>query len=117
MDENGRILPECFVDYEAVERFFRSPRAFIAFLYVRKEDEAAIKQEIYQDYLESRSIQDLRRMGNRYCVNYCGKFLIKAPFEIRLKVARRMLAERLSGRSPSLAKALFLQPADLQFLV
>jgi hypothetical protein len=117
MDENGRILPECFVDYEAVERFFRSPRAFIAFLYVRKEDEAAIKQEIYQDYLESRSIQDLRRMGNRYCVNYCGKSLIKAPFEIRLKVARRMLAERLSGRSPSLAKALFLQPADLQFLV
>ena len=117
MDENGRILPECFVDYGAVERFFRSPRAFIAFLYVRKEDEAAIKQEIYQDYLESRSIQDLRRMGNRYCVNYCGKSLIKAPFEIRLKVARRMLAERLSGRSPSLAKALFLQPADLQFLV
>ena len=46
-DEDGRLLPESFVDYEAVERFFRSPRAFIAFLYVRKEDEAAIKQEIY----------------------------------------------------------------------
>ena len=35
IDEQGRILPETFVDYEAVERFFKSPRAFIAFLYVR----------------------------------------------------------------------------------
>ena len=117
MDENGRILPECFVDYGAVERFFRSPRAFIAFLYVRKEDEAAIKQEIYQDYLESRSIQELRKTGNKYSVNYCGKTLVNAPFEVRLKVAGRMLAEHLSGRNASLAKSLFLQPDDLKFLV
>lgn len=117
MDGDGRILPECFVDYEAVEHFFRSPRTFIAFLYVRKEDEAAMKQEIYQDYLESRSIQELRKTGNRYSVNYCGKTLVNAPFGIRLKVAGRILAEHLSGRSPSLAKALFLQPDDLKFLV
>lgn len=117
MDEDGRILPECFVEYEAVERFFRSPRAFIAFLYVRKEDEAAIKQEIYQDYLESRSIQELRKVGNRYSVNNCGKTLINAPLKIRLKVAARMLSERLSGRSASLAKALFLKVEDLKFLV
>ena len=117
MDENGRILPECFVEYEAVERFFRSPRAFIAFLYVRKEDESALKQEIYQDYLESRSIQELRKAGNRYSVNYCGKTLVNAPFEIRLKAAARLLSERLSGRTASLAKALFLKMEDLKFLV
>lgn len=117
MDENGRILPECFVEYETVERFFRSPRAFIAFLYVRKEDEAAQKQEIYQDYLESRSIQELRKAGNRYSISYCGKTLVNAPFEIRLKVAARMLSERLSGRTASLAKALFLKIEDLKFLV
>ena len=90
---------------------------FIAFLYVRKEDEAAIKQEIYQDYLESRSIQELRKTGSKYSVNYCGKTLVNAPFEVRLKVAGRMLAEHLSGRNASLAKALFLQPDDLKFLV
>ena len=117
IDEDGRILPETFVDYEGVERFFRSPRAFIAFLYVRKEDEAAIKQEIYLDYLESRSIQELRRTGNRYSINYCGKTLGKAPFEIRLKVAVRMLREGLSSKNASLAKALFLKPEDLKLLV
>ena len=117
IDEDGRILPECFVDYEAVERFFRSARTFIAFLYVRKEDEAAIKQEIYRDYLESRSIQELRRIGNRYSVNYCGRTLGKAPFEIRLKVAVRMFREGLSGKNASLAKALFLKPDDLRLLI
>lgn len=117
IDEDGRILPECFVDYEAVERFFRSPRTFIAFLYVRKEDEAALKQEIYHEYLESRSIQELRKTGNKYSVNYCGKTLVNAPLEIRLKVAGRMLQEGLSGKSASLAKALYLEPDDLRLLV
>lgn len=117
IDEDGRILPECFVDFGAVERFFRSARTFIAFLYVRKEDEAAIKQEIYSDYLESRGIQELRKTGNRFSVNYCGKTLINAPFEIRLKVAGRMLREGLAGKSVSFAKALFLKPEDLRLLV
>lgn len=117
IDGDGRILPECFVDYEAVERFFRGPRTFIAFLYVRKEDEAAIKQEIYQDYLKSRTLQELRKTGNRYSVNYCGKKLAHAPFEIRLKVAGRMIREGISGKSVSLAKALHLQPDDLRLLV
>ena len=117
IDGDGRILPECFVDYEAVEHFFRSARAFIAFLYVRKEDEAAIKQEIFNDYLESRSIQELRKIGNRYSVNYCGKKLVHAPFVIRLKVAGRMLREGLSGKNVSFAKALSLLPDDLRLLV
>ena len=117
IDENGRILPETFVDYQAVERFFRSARAFIAFLYVRKEDEAAMKQEIYRDYLESRTIQELRKTGNKYSVNYCGKGLVNAPFEIRLKVAVRMLQEGLAGKNASLAKALFLKPDDFRFLL
>lgn len=117
IDGNGRVLPECFVDYEAVERFFRSARTFIAFLYVRKEDEAAIKQEIYHDYLESRTLQELRKIGNRFSVNYCGKNLVHAPFAIRLKVAGRMLREGLSGKNASLAKALYLQPDDLRLLL
>jgi len=116
-DGSGRILPESFVDYDAVEQYFRSPRTFIAFLYVRKEDEAALKQEIHQSYLESRTIQDLRRLGNRYCVNYSGRSLVNASLPLRLKVAVRMLREGLSGKTPSLAKALYLQPDDLRFLV
>lgn len=116
-DADGRILPESFIDYQYVENLFRSVRAFIAFQYVRKEDEAAMKQEIHHRYLESRTIQDLRRTGNRLSLNLCGRTLKNAPLQIRLKVAVRMLRDRQSGRSPTLAKALFLQPDDLRLLV
>ena len=116
-DASGRILPESFIVYETVEQFFGSVRAYIAFLYVRKEDEAAMKQQIHSRYLEMRTIQDLRRLGNQYCVNACGRTLSGASLEIRLKVATRMLREGLAGRTPSLAKALLLKPDDLRFLV
>ena len=116
-DADGRILPESFIDYEFVEELFRSVRAFIAFQYVRKEDEAAMKQEIHRHYLESRTIQDLRRIGNRHSKSFCGRSLAKASLQIRLKVATRMLRKGQSGRSPTLAKALYLQPDDLKLLV
>ena len=64
-----------------------------------------------------RVADELRRIGNRYSVNYCGRTLGKAPFEIRLKVAVRMFREGLSGKNASLAKALFLKPDDLRLLI
>ena len=116
-DYEGKILPESFIDYEAVEQLFRSVFTFIAFMHIRKDDETRMKQQIHKRYLESRSIQDLRRMGNQICVDVCGRKLSKAPFQARLDVAARMLRRGLSGRTASLAKALLLKPEDLQWLV
>ena len=116
VDAEGRILPECFIDYGYVEQLFRTVRTFIAFLYVRREDEVAMKQEIHRSYLESRSIQDLRRIGNEYCVNACGKTLVKVDIRIRLAIAAKMIRDGIAGRSPSLAKALLLKPEDLKLL-
>lgn len=117
IDVTGRILPESFIDKRYVEHLFVSVRAFIAFQYVRKEDEARMKLEIHQSYYEQRRIQELRIIGNRYSKNYCGHVLRGAPIDIRLKVAHRMLNERISGKSASLAKALFLKPDDLRWLL
>jgi len=116
-DADGRILPESFIDYGAVEQFFRSARTFIAFQYVRKEDETRMKQEIHRRYLESRSIQDLRRLGNQICRGLCGKSLAKTTFEIRLQVAGQMIRRGFASRTASLAKALLLKPDDLRLLV
>ena len=91
IDGKGRIMAESFIDTAAVEHLFVSVRAFIAFQYVRKEDEAAMKMEINHNYMEQRTIQDLRRIGNRYSVAICGRRLASASLEIRLKVAGRML--------------------------
>ena len=118
VDTYGRIQPDSFIDYVSVEQqLFISVRSFIAFLYVRREDEAALKQEIHRNYLESRSIQDLRRIGNEYCVQICGKTLVKADVRVRLVIAAKMIREGIAGRSASLAKALLLKPADLTLLI
>lgn len=117
VDAGGRILPECYIDYVYVEQLFKSVRTFIAFLYVRREDETAMKQEVHRNYLESRSIQDLRRIGNEYCASVCGKTLVKVDVRIRLAIAARMIRDGIAGRSASLAKALLLKPDDLKILV
>ena len=116
-DYDGRILPESFIDYESVEQFFRSVFTYIAFMHIKKDDEARLKQQIHSRYLESRSIQDLRRLGNEICVRRCGRKLSKASFKTRLDVAVEMLRRGLSGRSASLAKALILKLQDLELLV
>ena len=116
-DYDGKILPESFIDYEAVEQFFRSVFTYIAFMHIKKDDEARLKQQIHSRYLESRSIQDLRRLGNEICVRRCGRKLSKASFKTRLDVAVEMLRRGFSGRSASLAKALILKPQDLELLV
>lgn len=117
IDTQDRILPESFIDYEYVEELFRTVRTFIAFLYVRREDEAALKQDIHHNYLESRSIQDLRRIGNEFCTGLCGRTLVKVDIRIRLAIAAKMIRDGISGPSPSLAKALLLRPDDLNLLV
>lgn len=117
VDSGGRILPESFIDYGFVEQLFRTVRTFIAFLYVRREDEAALKQQIHQDYLEARSIQELRKIGNEYCKGVCGKTLVKVDIRIRLAIAARMIGDGIAGRSASLAKALLLRPDDLRLLI
>ncbi|MBR1405755.1 MAG: hypothetical protein IJ578_02325 [Bacteroidales bacterium] len=116
-NERGMILPECFIDYEYVESLFGTIRTWLAFLYVRKEDEARIRQQVEHRYLEHRSILDLRRQGNLYCQNLCKRSLAKAPIEMRLRTAVRMIQDGLSGKNASLAKALYLEPEDLQRLL
>ena len=116
-DYDGKILPESFIDYEAVEQLFRSVFTFIAFMHIRKDDEARLKQQIHKHYLESRSIQDLRRIGNEICVKMFGRKLSKVSLQARLDVAVQMIRRGISGRSASLAKALLLKPEDLQLLV
>lgn len=117
IDNNGSITPASFVDYRQVEAIFITVRAFIAFLFVRKEDEEAMKRETGRCYLEYRKMEDLRQTGNRLSQNYCKHNLLTAPLEIRIKVASRMIRERLAVKSESLAKALFLKKEDLDRLI
>lgn len=113
IDVYGSIIPDSFVDYQHVERLFVSARAFIAFLFVRREDEEEMKKETNRVYLEYRKMEELREAGNILSLRYCSRSLRGAPMEIRLKVASRMIKRGMAGKSESLAKALYLKKEDL----
>ncbi len=117
IDDDGLILPSSYIDVDEVERLFGSVRAFLAFLHVRKDDEQRLKQSFASNYIEQRSIQDMRERANRQAHQKYGRALKNLPFEARIIIASSMLKSRTATRSESLAKALFLKKEDLDRLL
>ncbi|MBR5041807.1 MAG: hypothetical protein IKX67_01065 [Bacteroidales bacterium] len=116
-DEYGMLVPGSFMDVKTVEKLFGSPRAFLAFLYVRREDEQLMKQQFHSQYLDNRRIQDWRERGNSLCNSYFGKSLRAVDISSRLKVAAKMLKSRDGFKCESFAKALYLKKEDLDLLL
>lgn len=116
-DNYGMLIPGSFMDVKTVENLFGSPRAFLAFLYVRREDEQIMKQQFHSNYLENRRIQDWREKGNKLCNSYFGKSLRAVDIRSRLKVAAKMLKSRDGFKGESFAKALYLKKEDLDWLL
>lgn len=114
---DGMLLPSSFVDYRHVEQLFGTPRAFLAFLFVRKEDEQHMKQEFSSRYIRERSIQEMRDRGNSLCNSNFGKSLRAVPFESRLKIAASMLKEGSGSKTEGFAKALYLKREDIEMLL
>lgn len=117
VDEYGMLIPRFFVDAQHVENLFITPRAFLAFLYVRKEDEQMMKQQLHVRYLEDRNMEELRKQGNKLSNNYFGKSLPKVDVNSRLKVAAKLLRDGLGSKSEGFAKAMYLTVDDLRTLL
>lgn len=113
VDDRGLILPSSYVDYHHVEQLFVTPRAFLAFLYVRKEDEQHMKLQFNKRYLDNRSIDDLRKKAKARCSIKFGKALKYASVVERLNIASEMIRANEASKSESLAKAVFLSKDDL----
>lgn len=117
IDKDGLILPASYIDAGNVERLFGSVRAFLAFLHIRKDDEQKLKQNFASNYIEQRSITDLRELANRQSHHKYGMALRELSFESRISIASDLLRLRTATRSESLAKALFLKREDLDRLL
>lgn len=116
-DRDGMLLPECFVDYEHVENLFVTPRAYIAFMFVKKEDEHQMQMQFSTRYILERSLQDIRSRGDSLCNSYFGRSLRTASFEQRLKVAAKIIREGSAVKGEGLVKALYLKSDDLKLLL
>jgi hypothetical protein len=117
IDNNGLILPSSYIDVDNVERLFGSVRAFLAFLHIKKDNEQILKQSFSSNYIEQRSIQDIRERANRLAHQKFGMALRNLPFESRLQIAAGMIKAGTASRSESLAKAVSLKREDLDRLL
>ena len=102
LDEHGMLIPRYFIDIQHVESLFVTPRAFLAFLYVRKEDEQYMKQQLFVHYRESRNMEEIRKRGNKLSNSYFGRSLPKVDLRCRLQVAAKMLKEGFGSKRRSL---------------
>ena len=117
IDNDGLILPSSYIDAEKVERLFGSVRAFLAFLFVRKEDEIHMKQQFNKNYLEQRRIEDMRQHANGLSHDRYGHGLKVLSLEQRLDIGDSMLKKGVATKSESFAKALYLKKEDLDRLL
>lgn len=113
VDERGLLLPASYVDYHHVEQLFGTPRAFIAFLYVRKEDEQQMKLKFNARYLDNRSLLDIRGKADKLGRKLYGKALSRLDISERVKLASFMIKTGEGSVSESFAKALYLKKEDL----
>jgi hypothetical protein len=116
IDANGMISPGSYIDVKMVENIFISPRAFLAFLYIKKDEEIAIKQTFFARQIETRSLQNLREIANNLSKEKFNKTCKFLNYTEKLHIAACMLNQAFTGKTPSLAKAVFLDPEDLKLI-
>ena len=94
-NDEGLILPHCYVDWKRVERLFQSPKVFIAFLQQSKNVEAAIDLECSKEYVKAAGEKELRAECRDLLMNMFGKSSpSKAVLDERVAVARKLWGDR-----------------------
>ena len=110
---DGLILPQCYMDYKLVDGLFRTPRCFLAFLRLKKDNEESIRQVCHKRSLEIMTLNDWRDKAKAVCQERFGKDLSRASVPERVQVASALVNSRSAFLSASLAKAVFLKYEDL----
>lgn len=114
-NEEGMLLPHCYIDWKAVENLFKSPRAFLAFLSQKKDVEAALDRECSVGAVHRASETELRREARSMCVDLWGLPTVsKASVEQRMAVAQKLWSDRRTYSLSVLSRVTMLDKAVLE---
>lgn len=114
LDENGMILPRCFVDVNAVHALFGSPRRFIAFLFVRKKDLSEQEARDARFFLEKRGDTELNAEANAESERQFGRGIPRLTQAERIEVAKILWQNRRTLSRKQLARAVKMNPAIIE---
>ncbi len=114
-NKEGLILPHCYVDWGRVERLFKNPKVFIAFMHQSKGVESAIDMECSREYIRTVSEKELREECKKLCGNMFGKSsMSRSCLEERIAVAQRIWAERQTYSISALSRATLVPQSVLE---
>lgn len=114
-NEEGLILPRCYIDVERVERLFRTPKAFIAFMHQSKNVEAEIDVECSREYVRAAAERELRDECRKRCMNMFGKASVSAAaLEERLAIARELWGDKLTYSLAALSRVTLVPQGVLE---
>ena len=114
LDENGMILPQCFVDVRAVLALFGSPKRFISFLFVRKKDLAEQEAKDAHVFLEKRGDTALNAEANEESMQRFGRRIPKLTQAERIEIAKILWQNRRTLSRKQLARAVQMKPAIIE---
>ena len=114
-NEEGLILPWCYVDRARVERLFKSPKVFIAFMSQSKKTEAEIDMECSREYLRVAKESELRAEGKELFMNMFEKASAsRASLEERLAVAQKLWGDKKTFSLSSLSRVTLVPQGVLE---
>ena len=103
-DDKGMLLPSTYIDRDFVHRLFGTPRAFLAFLYVRKKDQAELDARCALPFAEKKEENQLRKSAEKTAESLFKKRIIKLSTSERIILAKNLWQNNLTFSKKQLAR-------------
>ena len=114
VDENGMILPRCYIDLETVHKLFGSPKRYLSFLFVRKKDITEQDAQCARAFLEMRGDRELRAEADEEALRLFGRPVRKLTQAERIQVAALLWQNRRTLSRRQLARSVRMSPALIE---
>ena len=104
--DNYEIIPDCYVDWQRLERLFKSPRAVLAFLHQSKEKEMADDAECSREFIRKLGEKELRHIARDYChILFRKEYVNRLTDQEKIVIAQKMWTERDTYSISALSRA------------
>lgn len=114
---DGLIAPANYIDTERVRELFGSVKAFIAFMYQKKDTTISINRTIYSKAIADLSQQNLKRKAAYQAQILFKKTLSRTTVQERITIAITLYRAREVDSTLMLAKLLSLEPKVLDAIL
>ena len=115
--QNGLIAPASYIDVDTVRRLFGSVKAYIAFMYQKKDKTIEINKRVYSQTIIDLSQQELRNKVQHMARARFGKRLSAATVAEKINIAVEMYRKKEAPSVLMLAKTLNLDLSVLDSIL